>query len=316
MVDIDVNVAPVSAAPIIQAPIQTPINTAPVAPVTPVKYAGFWVRYVAYVIDYLIIAIPVGILSSIALGLISVAAGGQNNLAIFFSDFAILFIFWIYFVLMTHYAGATLGKMLVGIRVQSDTFGRLSFGRVLLRETIGKFISGLIFSIGFIIAGFTDRKRALHDMFAHSVVVYKNPEKPHGAGLVVGIIIATILPLIAILGILSSIVLVSLNTARQLGVAQKKGQDARVMELVSEMRASAEIYIQLQKVVRPVCLLIQIFRALCRVLPITRQHVTRKVKAMLYPLRCPPQVLIFVLIIRVRQVMAWRLTPVLMLHVK
>jgi type II secretory pathway pseudopilin PulG len=176
------------------------------------------------------------------LGLISVAAGGQNNLAIFFSDFAILFIFWIYFVLMTHYAGATLGKMLVGIRVQSDTFGRLSFGRVLLRETIGKFISGLIFSIGFIIAGFTDRKRALHDMFAHSVVVYKNPEKPHGAGLVVGIIIATILPLIAILGILSSIVLVSLNTARQLGVAQKKGQDARVMELVSEMRASAEIY--------------------------------------------------------------------------
>jgi Tfp pilus assembly protein PilE len=137
---------------------------------------------------------------------------------------------------MTYYKGATLGKMMVGITVKADDFQKLSFGRVLLRETIGKFVSSIILGIGYIIAGVTQRKQALHDKFAHSVVVYKDPSNPSKAGLIIGIIIAAILPALAILGILASVVLVSLNVARQ------KGQDAKIMSELNSIRASAELY--------------------------------------------------------------------------
>jgi uncharacterized RDD family membrane protein YckC len=221
MADMDVNAVPVNA---------TPMNDAPMAPV---KYAGFWVRYVAYVVDSLILFIPITIIVltvDIVFGLNSQSTNGRLIGEIFE-----LLVIWTYFVWMTYAVGATLGKMLVGIRVHSDSFGKLSFGRVLLRETIGKFISGIIFLIGYIIAGFTDRKRALHDMFAHSVVVYKNPAKPHGAGLVIGVIIATILPILAILVILSSVVLVSLSTARE------KSQEAQTQ--YQQTQAQEQVYV-------------------------------------------------------------------------
>ncbi len=218
----NMNTAPASAAP---------MNEVPMAPV---KYAGFWVRYVAYVVDSLILFIP-NLIVSLVVGLLALSIFGPTAARIvqYIAEFLVI---WIYFVLMTYYAGATLGKMLVGVHVQSDSFGKLSFGKVLLRETIGKFISGLIILIGYIMAAFTGKKQALHDKIAHSVVVYKNPAKPHGAGLVVGIILAVIVPILVFVGILSSVVLVSLNSARQ------KGQDAQVTEILYQVRPAAEIY--------------------------------------------------------------------------
>ena len=205
---------------------------------TQVKYAGFWIRYVAVTVDSIILAILILILQIGLVTLVSVpgseapSATVTRILVIFFE----LLISWVYFSLMTYYKGATLGKMMVGITVKSDNFQNLSFGKVLLRETIGKFVSGIILGIGYIIAGVTQKKQALHDTFAHSVVVYKDPSKPHTVGLVIGIILAAVLPIIAIFGILSSIVLVSLNVARQ------KGKDAQVKVVLSEMRTEAEVY--------------------------------------------------------------------------
>jgi type II secretory pathway pseudopilin PulG len=126
--------------------------------------------------------------------------------------------------------------MLVGITVKSEDFQHLSLGRVLLRETIGKFVSEIILCIGYIMAGFTAKKQGLHDKFARTVVIYKDPAQSHRVGLIVGIVIAAILPIIAIIGILASVVLVSLNTART------KAQDARVMSDLNDIRVSAEIY--------------------------------------------------------------------------
>ena len=169
----------------------------------PVKYAGFWIRWVAIIIDSFVLTIPIFILQIILVAIMS-SPGSEASSAGTAGALARLLgtlISCIYFSLMTYYKGATLGKMLVGITVKSDDFNKLSFGRVLLRETIGKFVSGIILGIGYIIAGVTQRKQALHDKFAHSVVVYKDPSNPRKAGLIIGIIIATILPAIAILGI-------------------------------------------------------------------------------------------------------------------
>ena len=224
-----------------------PISSAQVT----VKYAGFWIRFVAINVDMIIVFLINGIIQLPLTLYKSLPILSQSNpfdpnninkyshsslgLTIL-SEVLGMLIIWAYFSLMTYYKGATLGKMLVGITVKSDSLEKLSFGRVLLRETVGKLVSQIILGIGYIIAGVTQNKQALHDMFAHSVVVYKDPSKPHTTGLVIGIIIAFALPLIAIMGILSSVVLVSLNVARQ------KGNDAQVHSVLMEMRTQAEIY--------------------------------------------------------------------------
>ena len=203
-------------------------------PVPPIKYAGFWIRFVAFMLDGLILIIPVAIIKIIA-GVIFVASGFAGSAQII-SSIIYIAISWSYFASMTYYKGATLGKMIVGLQVKSESGERLSSGRVVLRETIGKIISGIIIYIGFIMAGFTTKKQALHDKIAKTVVVYKDPTKPHTAGLIIGIVLACILPVIAIIGILSSVVLVSLNVARQ------KGQDAQIEAALNNMRLETEMY--------------------------------------------------------------------------
>ncbi len=67
---------------------------------------------------------------------------------------------------------ATLGKMALGIIVTDVNGERIGFGRATGRF-FGKIVSGMIFYIGYIMAGFTDRKQALHDMMAGTLVVNK-----------------------------------------------------------------------------------------------------------------------------------------------
>ena len=67
---------------------------------------------------------------------------------------------------------ATPGKLVVGVRVTDAAGARIGIGRALGR-TLGKVLSSIILTIGFIMAAFTDRKRALHDMLAGTLVSYR-----------------------------------------------------------------------------------------------------------------------------------------------
>jgi uncharacterized RDD family membrane protein YckC len=178
-----------------------------------VKYAGFWVRFVAVMVDGIILVIPAVIVQAVT-AFSLMASKAPEILQTILPTVVYLIVYWAYFVIMTNIKGATLGKMLVGITVRSENGNKLSIGQIILRETVGKLVSSIIFDIGFIIAAFTSNKQSLHDKIAHTVVVYKDPKEGHRTGLIVGIVIACILPMIAILGILSSIVLVSLSSAR------------------------------------------------------------------------------------------------------
>ena len=77
---------------------------------------------------------------------------------------------WLYYTaLESSTRQATLGKMAMGIVVTDMDGKRISFGRANARFW-SKILSGLFFSIGYIIAGFTERKQALHDLIAATLV--------------------------------------------------------------------------------------------------------------------------------------------------
>jgi uncharacterized RDD family membrane protein YckC len=89
------------------------------------------------------------------------------------SQFIFFTIQTLYFALMesSNYQ-ATIGKMVLGLKVTDVNDGKLDFIKALVRN-LSKIISGMILLIGYIMAGFTEKKQALHDMIAGTLVVKK-----------------------------------------------------------------------------------------------------------------------------------------------
>jgi uncharacterized RDD family membrane protein YckC len=150
-------------------------------------YAGFWRRFAAHVLDnliFLLILIGGLFFFGVVLGVIGAVNGraaGDPQV----SDevaLAIGLLFWLCYLVafVAYYAGmessslqATLGKMALGIKVTDLHGRRISFLRAFGRLA-GKMVSYTIFYIGFIMAAFTERKQALHDMMAGTLVVKIN----------------------------------------------------------------------------------------------------------------------------------------------
>ena len=227
----------VSSAPTIQPERVASQSEVASNQTTEIRYAGFWIRYVAVFIDGLVIGIPVWITYFVSAFVLISSVGIDNIKNISFLtkilvQFPGTLIAWIYYVLMTKKYGATLGKKAVGIRVVSDKSKNLTWGQVILRETIGKIISAIILYVGYILAGFTGRKQALHDKIASTTVVYNNSNKKFPVWIIVLICILPFV-LVATIGILASIVLVSLSSAKG------KASDAAVKSMVlSEVPAA------------------------------------------------------------------------------
>jgi len=80
---------------------------------------------------------------------------------------------WLYYTLSESSGSqATLGKKALGLVVTDEAGHRISFGRANGRY-FGKIISGLLLCIGYLMAAFTDRKQALHDIMAGTLVLKK-----------------------------------------------------------------------------------------------------------------------------------------------
>ncbi len=153
-----------------------------------ISYAGFWKRFVAYIIDSTIIGavtfivlIPFIVLLGIGVGVgesmeNQEAVAGLIGLLIGAYLLAILVLIiaqWLYFSLMESSSRqATLGKIAMGIMVTDLGGGQISFGKATARY-FGKIVSGLIFGIGYLLAAFTEKKQALHDIMAGTLIVNK-----------------------------------------------------------------------------------------------------------------------------------------------
>lgn len=75
---------------------------------------------------------------------------------------------------------ATPGKRAMGIKVVGETGQRIGFGRASGRY-FGKIVSGMIFNIGYVMAGLSARKQALHDLMAGTLVVFREVEPGRSA---------------------------------------------------------------------------------------------------------------------------------------
>jgi uncharacterized RDD family membrane protein YckC len=154
---------------------------------TTVSYAGFWKRFVAYIIDDLILSaagfmVVLLIGAFFGLGFLSMFSGDAEttaavivaaSAAIVMAVLSLMIIGWLYYALMEASVNqATLGKMAIGIKVTDLEGNRISFGKATGRY-FGKIVSAMIFYIGFIMAGFTEKKQALHDIMAGCLVVNK-----------------------------------------------------------------------------------------------------------------------------------------------
>jgi uncharacterized RDD family membrane protein YckC len=64
---------------------------------------------------------------------------------------------------------ATPGKMLLGLKVTDLEGRRISFPRATGRA-IGKWLSGVLLGMGYVLVAFSDRKQGLHDFIAGTVV--------------------------------------------------------------------------------------------------------------------------------------------------
>ena len=132
------------------------------------NYGGFWIRLVAYIIDAILLAIPSSFFSHTLLAL-----GLDPEVIRLLTGFFNLIIFVTYFTLMEgSRSQGSVGKMILGLRVIDEGGGRLGFGAALGRS-FGKIVSMITLGIGFIMAGLTQRKQALHDLMAHTLVVRK-----------------------------------------------------------------------------------------------------------------------------------------------
>jgi uncharacterized RDD family membrane protein YckC len=162
------------------------------APPTPLGYlptdafGGFWIRFVGYIIDVLVLAVPSTVVSVVIFAAMGfgpeivfdfedrqgLAMDSRYQLANNISNLANLLIFWPYYALMHSRYGATLGKLALGLRVVDDTGRYPSFGRATGRY-FATILSGCLCAIGYIWAGFHGQKRALHDLIAGTYVVKK-----------------------------------------------------------------------------------------------------------------------------------------------
>lgn len=158
-----------------------------------IKYAGFWLRVAAYLIDSLVmsaggllIAIPVIIgIVGFAVGLEGVDnpedflesgrwmyVGGIIGLILLASLLGLV-MGWLYYALMeSSKYGGTLGKIAVGIKVVDMNGNKVTFGKATGRY-FSRIVTNMTLFVGYIMAGFTEKKQALHDIIAGCLVIIR-----------------------------------------------------------------------------------------------------------------------------------------------
>ena len=145
--------------------------------------AGFWIRAAAFLIDWLILASLVALLTapwSEALSKLQTEVYAQMKSPS--PDYAILTRYWLislaielplgflYFTSFNGSRGATPGKQLLGLRIVREDGSPLGYGRAFLRRA-AELVSALTLGAGYLMVAFHPEKRALHDLLAGTRVI-------------------------------------------------------------------------------------------------------------------------------------------------
>ena len=143
----------------------------PASSEAPVKYAGFWVRFLSFLLDSILltmVTIPILLVFyDMNQLMFSPETLGMGYYLISYGlPFIACIVFW-------KYRSATPGTIWMElIVVDADTLGKPSNGRLVVRY-IGYYLSSLLILLGFVWIAFDSRKQGLHDKLANTLVIYK-----------------------------------------------------------------------------------------------------------------------------------------------
>ncbi|HAM35096.1 MAG TPA: hypothetical protein DEB40_10465 [Elusimicrobia bacterium] len=187
--------------------------------------AGFWIRGGAYTIDSFLVLLGQALLS-----LLLTFIGLPKALASLLAQLlGISYFVWMPVV----NSGQTVGKMAAGIAMMRTDGSPLTYLRCLGRWA-GYLLSGLPLGIGFLVAAFTDKKRALHDYITDTRVIYIR-EVGMGRKLAV-ILLGLILPMIIFVGLLAAIAIPKFAQLAQ------KSKEGAVLGNLGTLRSAVAIY--------------------------------------------------------------------------
>lgn len=192
----------------------------PTTPVPQEKYAPFIYRWAALNLDQFLFAL-VMIVIAIFTGTLNQEEVG-NNLG---NVFSLLYV--VYSVYFIKTKQATLGKQFFKLKVKVEDGAQVGWGRAIIRESVGKLISYFVFCLGFVWSLWDKKKQTWHDKMVGTVVV--QTEELSSGRKFLAYLFAFGLVLIAILGIIVTIVLIALNPSKQIQKAQEKAQQTQQM---------------------------------------------------------------------------------------
>lgn len=138
------------------------------------RFAGFWMRLWAFLLDSIIIWSIGGIVIFPIFRMLNIPI--SQSFMFSPATIATTILWFSYFILMTKYFKQTLGKMVFGLRVVDLKDDELSWKTVLFREGIGRYIAGVYAPLTFVVylvAAFTNKKQGIHDLFADTSVVHE-----------------------------------------------------------------------------------------------------------------------------------------------
>jgi uncharacterized RDD family membrane protein YckC len=149
------------------------------------RFGGFWIRFVASLLDGVILAVVAGIFSAflfpafMSRGMVrNPNPTPEEAFAMFLPMMGIMGVIVLlnmivgcsYETFFIARLGATPGKMALGLKVVRPDGGPITAGRAAGRY-FAKIVSSMILMIGYIMAGFDSQKRALHDMICDTRVI-------------------------------------------------------------------------------------------------------------------------------------------------
>ena len=137
-------------------------------------YAGFWTRFISYLIDMIVIYAISSLLNTISFGLLNKVLDfpilGEESLSY-------VIVMFTYFIAMTYFFSQTLGKMIMKIKVETNKGEKLSFADVVYRELVGRLLTIFLAYLPYLAVAFTNKKKGLHDFIADTVVVKEDFSK-------------------------------------------------------------------------------------------------------------------------------------------
>lgn len=136
--------------------------------------AGFGPRAAAFLLDRLLLVLAL-LAVRIPAWISGLSTGGHS--AVFFEftvpDILCYVLMSVYFVLLTYFTGSTLGKKVMGLHVEKEDGTKPSLLDVIYRETIGRYLSGIL-CLGYLMILADGRNRAFHDYVCDTRVVYND----------------------------------------------------------------------------------------------------------------------------------------------